>query len=200
MFLAALSFAVFMLVGFGALDEIFVNSGVAFAALLGYARVCGPKSGGINLLYAITMAELTSFTAGTSDWSAVTTVSSAPFKKYEFKQDECELKVMTKIENGSAMTEVLLEFHIEKMSKESSLSIDDLASNADCGICYIAVDNNGNNWVVGYSSAHLKERPARFLSSEGTTGKLLSDKNGDTVTVQAFSQTRPWKFTGTIPV
>ena len=90
LFLSILSFVVFLLVGFDAPE------GVTFAALLGYLKVCGPRSGGINLLYAITMAELTSFTTGTSDFSAVTTVSSAPFKKYEFKQDECKLTVDTK--------------------------------------------------------------------------------------------------------
>lgn len=172
---------------------------ISAAAMLGYTLVCGDQSGGIYKINIATVTDVTSFTLLSGVYNAVTMNSSAVFLPYAFKQDEAKMIINTVRNNRSKKTTIDIEFYIDKMTKEMSETIEDLADQSNCGFIVIVTDNNGYQWVVGYSEAHKKVRPAEFISAEGDTGALLDDANGSKIILRATAKTRPLKFTGTIP-
>lgn len=195
----ALVFSLTLLLNFILQLDIFTTSGLGLAAMLGFTKVCGDKSAGLYKINIATVDDVTSFTISSGVYNAVTMNGSAVFLPYGFKQDEAKMIVNTVRNNGSKKTTIDIEFYLDKMTKEASETIEDLADQSNCGFIVIATDNNGYQWVVGYSEAHKKVRPAEFISAEGDTGSLLDDPNGNKIVLRAVSKTRPLKFTGTIP-
>ena len=170
-------------------------------ALAGFAIECKPNSGGVKMVHAISASELTSFTLGANKaYENVTLEAGSYFAKYQFKQDEAEIRENTVTENGSTQVTHELEMLLEGMDEKSRTAVQELADTAICGIVLIETDSNGRHWVHGYSEEMGKERPIRNLNSEGTSGRALSDQSGFVVTLTSVDTHVKREFIGTIPV
>lgn len=169
-------------------------------ALLGYNKVCGARSGGGNRLYLALTSEVEDFTLGSEDYSAVSMIDTNVFHEYEFERDTFELKFDDTRENGAFKSVATIEVMLPKLSQTSRDAIQELADNSDCGLIAIAEDANGTMWVVGYTEKHKKKRPLELATNAGTTGKALTDANGDTLTLTCEAGEKFRTFTGTVPV
>jgi len=170
--------------------------------LLGYAPACGSRSGSIKAIWIALAAEVTSFTLATSEkfYDTVTMESSNVFKKYEFERDTAELKFSDVFENRSFKSTASLEVMLKGLQEDSRDAIEELAANSNCGLIAIVEDANGKKWVIGYTEKHGKTRPLELLTNEGTSGKGLTDANGDVLTLGCDSGEKYRLFTGTVPV
>ena len=169
-------------------------------SLVAYTKICGLISGGINQIFFVLTEDLTSFTLVGEEYTAVTMEAAKLFVEYDFKQDECELKMDQLGENGASKFTNAIEFMLDKLSTNSRTAIHALVDTGTCGVIAIIVDNNAQKWVLGYSEAHLKKRPLEVATGVGTTGKGLTDANSMILTLQADSKDMPRIFTGTIPI
>jgi len=169
-------------------------------SLTGFIKTCGAKAAGVLSVWVAKKDDVTSFTLTSGEYSAVTMNGANLFKEYDFKKDEAELKIGTTRENGSKMVANTVDFFVDELSTTSQAAIDELANESNCGLIVIVGDNNGNKWVLGYSETHGKKRPAELLTGEATTGRVLTDQNGEVVTLFSDGRDRPLNFTGTVPV
>jgi hypothetical protein len=172
------------------------------ASLVGFTKTCAAHSGGINTIYFMVKADLTSMTlaSGLDYYDTITPVSAKVFIKYEFEEDTANLVIESIRENGAAKHSATLEFKMAKLTKEVRTSLQELFDESDCGMVGIVVDSNGNNTVIGYSEGHLLARPLRVQSANSSTGAGLTDENGVTLTLGCDSKSAPHFFVGTIPV
>lgn len=169
-------------------------------ALLGYTKVCGSRSGGGNALYLAKSEDVTSFTLGTKEYSAVTMNATEVFHKYEFERDTAQLTFEDVRENGAFKSTATLQVLLPKLSQSNRDAIQELADNSDCGLIGIFVDANNEQWVVGYTEKHKKARPLELASNNGATGAALTDANGDTLVLSCEAGEKFRTFTGTVPV
>lgn len=172
-------------------------------ALLGTTKIITPKNGGGKpTLWVAQAADVTSFakSAGGEDYETATMEALAVFTPYTFGLDSLELKVTRTRENRAVKYVVNLEAMLERMSQAQRDAIEELDKESAAGLIMIFEDNNGNKWVLGYSEAHGKTRPIEALSGEGTTGKGLTDANGDTLNFGNEQAEYPRTFTGVVPV
>jgi hypothetical protein len=174
-------------------------NGIFLMALAGYSRACAAKSGGIRRMWITETANVTSFSTSGDTYDAVVMNGSAVFYKYEFEQDSAELKEAISFENGSKKVQHDLEVKLDYMLTASRLEIEALADASHCGLIAVVEDMNGQAWVLGYSEAMLKDRPLRMTNADGTTGKALTDLNGDVLKFQSIDTQRARVFTGTVP-
>lgn len=170
--------------------------------LLGYNPACASRSGSIKRIWLALASEVTSFAlaSGEKFYDTVTMEATAVFKEYKFERDTAELRFSDVFENRSFKSTAALELMLKGLSETSRDSIEELAANSNCGLIGIVEDANGKMWVVGYTEKHGKTRPLEFQTNEGTTGKALTDANGDVLTLGCDSGEKFRVFTGTVPV
>lgn len=171
------------------------------SVLTGYKKTCGVQNGGLRSLYLIPKDKVASFTPEISKqrvYSSVTMVADAAFAKYEFKPNEAEFKETTKVENGSVVVEQTISMVLPKMNEVSAAAISELAEITPCGLIGIVVDSMGGAHVVGYNERLKSDYPLGLSQSEGTTGKALSEANGETVTLSCVTVEKAYSFTGDV--
>jgi len=180
------------------------QTGVLSMALLGFVKGCTERSGGATALYLAEVKDVTAFTLGATvdakKWATVAMKTGTFFKKYEFEKNTVEFKESTARENGSTKVTKTIEFMLPKMSQESRDTVEEIMIASNCGLVAIVEDNNSQKWVVGYTVKHKKDKPLELQTSEATTGKAITDANGDTVILIAEDTERSRTFTGTVPL
>lgn len=168
-------------------------------ALTGFTRTCGLQSGGGKKVWAAEVADVTSLTFLTPNYTTMTMGTTGKIKLYEFDPDTCELKEDVSIENNCMKVVHGLDFDLTKMSATARTAVEELALASACGLVIIVEDNNGVKWVLGYSENHQKLRPMVLKSAKGTTGKKLNDSNKYTVSLENENNEMMRIFTGAIP-
>ena len=64
----------------------------------------------------------------------------------------------------------------------------------------IVEDNNSITWVTGFSENFLKKHPLKLLTDDTLSGKVFTDLNGSTATLQSEDTEKDRQFTGSVPV
>lgn len=171
-------------------------------ALIGYNKVCGPRSGGGITLWLASKSDVASFTLATDEkfYDTVTMEASAVFTKYEFDADTCGFVITPTRENRSKKYEPKIEWTLGKLDKASRNAVEEIMDASDCGLIGIVEDANGQKWVCGYSEKHKKDRPLEFGDGTIDIGKALSDGNVVTISLMATSGEMPRAFDGEVPV
>lgn len=172
--------------------------------LIGYTRTCGAFSGGVKAVYLANAANVTSFTNTAGVWTAVTMATGKVFKKYEFEIDECELKFESTMENGTFKEKASIEMLMPELSSSLTAAIQEMADESPCGMIAIVEMNNlvgaaSEKYVIGYNNVVQKERPLRLESSAGTSGKGLTDVQGETPVLSCESPEKSRTAVLTIP-
>lgn len=170
------------------------------AITAGLTLACEERSGGVKAIYLANQEDVTSFPlAGTAYDSPVMAVGKI-FYKFEFEQDTAEIRENVVRENGSTSATHELEFFVPKMSQANRDAIQEIIDQSTCGIIAIVEDANGTSWVLGYSENFTVDRPLKLSDDTATSGKLLTDLNGDTVTLASNDNEKMRTFTGTVPL
>ena len=128
--------------------------------------------------------------------------STATWYLYEFKNETPALTINATKENGSTSFECGLSFMLPKMDSDK---FHELQNMIDSCLMAIAVDTNGEAFVLGVSEKYQNEkvnsRNKTFLNLsgfEGGTGAAYTDDNGLTVSLMAKQYELPRVYSGTI--
>ncbi len=156
----------------------------------GLTLVCGTgQAAGIKELYAIDIADLTSFTlasGSTSEYDTCTLVSAKFWRKFEFEQDQAEFRETVEGERGSYKVTHEVEIFVNGLAEAYRDAIQELIDNSPCGLILLVKDNTDVVHVMGYSADFLKTRPARIASVARTTLKALAEIPGSTIVLKSI--------------
>ena len=130
--------------------------------------------------------------------------TDAEWGVYEFKNETPALTINATKENGSTAFECGLTFMLPKTDVTKYTALQGMLNSCMMGI---AIDTNGNKWVLGVSQLYANEdvagRSQTFLNLsgfEGGTGAAYSDENGITVNLMARQFELPRSYAGTVLV
>lgn len=160
-------------------------------------KVCSAVSGGLNSIWLMDEADLTSFTLTGEAYSAYTTTGS--FYKFEFAQDLAEFRETGARENNSYQNTQEVEFAFTGLTQTDRDHIADIIDSSTCGIVAIVKDSDGVKWVVGYSENQGKERPLKLTSDTTLTGKGMTDSKGSTLVLSTTTNEKARTYTGADP-
>jgi len=128
--------------------------------------------------------------------------STATWYLYEFKNETPALTINATKENGSTSFECGLSFMLPKMDSDK---FHELQNMIDSCLMAIAVDTNGEAFVLGVSEKYQNEKVnsrnqtfLNFSGFEGGTGAAYTDDNGLTVSLMAKQYELPRVYSGTI--
>ena len=169
------------------------------------------RTGGISQICLRTIvtgdAVTVDTTADTHGYSSIVASggSTASWFVFEFKNETPVMSVAATKENGSTVFECSLSFYLPNMTTAKFHELQKLLNTCMAGI---AVDTNGNKYVLGLSEKYANEDVNPFknqtylnLSSmEGATGAAYSEENGITVTLMARQFELPRLYSGTLDV
>jgi len=136
--------------------------------------------------------------------SILETAADANWFVYEFKNETPALTIAATKENGSTAFECGLSFFLPKTDLAKYNALQGMLNSCMMGI---AIDTNGNQWVLGVSELYANEdvasRSQTFLNMatiEGGTGAAYSDESGVTVSLMARQFELPREYVGTVTV
>ena len=173
----------------------------------GLGIVCADlqATGGISQILIREWVTADVITYGASTAHTITNIQSggdAAWFLYEFKNETPALTIAATKENGSTAFECGLSFMLPKMDSDK---FHELQNMIDSCLMAIAVDTNGEAFVLGVSEKYQNEavnsRNQTFLnlsSFEGGTGAAYTDDNGLTVSLMAKQYELPRVYSGTI--
>ena len=172
--------------------------------LIGYTRTCGAYSSGSLSVYLANAANVTSFTAVSGVYTSVTMVTGKTFKKYDFEIDQCEVKMEGIMENGTYKEVQSIEFLMPEISAAMTIALNEMIDESACGMIAIVELNNvvgaaSEKLVIGYNEVTAKSRPLRLISNTGTSGKSLTDVQGQTVVLGCDSPETTYTAVLSIP-
>lgn len=163
------------------------------------AQSCTAFSGGLQKLYLVDKADVTSMTLTGSQYSAITMVATKVFKEFAFNDDSAERRENEAMaDSGSVVVTGEIEFYIKGLTDTNRSAISEIIASSTCGVIAIAVDNQGTKWVHGYNE--LSKRAMKLVTAAGTSGKKFGDISGTTLTLQNETGELSRVFTGTVPV
>ena len=169
-------------------------------ALSGYSKKCASRNGGIRLIGLIERGAVRSvtFDAQADAWTAVVFEGSARFARYEFREDEARFRETVAAAQGACTVTHELRFFLDRMGKESSRAVDELARASQNGLVAYVQSANEDSFLVGCSLLFGTERPLRLVSASGTTGQTLSESSGETIVLASEDTSKSLPYTGDI--
>ena len=84
-------------------------------------------------------------------------------------------------QDGIPIVSHTLEFHTDKIDRESDRMLRSLAACSLRGLVALVTTNNNVRLLVGYSEAHGSERPLRLEKVEADTGKIHTDAGTEVI-------------------
>ena len=143
----------------------------------GFARDCSDRTGGIEELYLLSRATVTSFTEANHEITAITD-GGATWRKYELKKEVGSVAATTTIDpaNGTRFSEGTVAFSINKFSVVNTNILKLLILGQIVAICK---DNNGKYWGLGFQSF------AEGQSMAVNSGTAYGDRNGYDIELMA---------------
>lgn len=160
----------------------------------GLANPCDVKvTGGSSQLYLAPKADIVEpIQDPTGEVTAVTMVATKGFFKVEFAANESSF---TEEVDANGQVTQQYTFISESRYQAQRNFIQELID-CRCGVTVIHKENTGKRWFWGYEDTE----EAFLLSSSGASGTAKSDKNQETIIMQALATAKANEFTGTVPV
>ena len=176
----------------------------------GLAIACADlqATGGITQILLRSWTATDAITYGATGTHSIVSIlkvaADADWFVYEFKNETPALTIAATKENGSTAFECGLSFFLPKTDVTKYTALQGMLNSCMMGI---AIDTNGNKWVLGVSEKYANEdvagRSQTYLNLsgfEGGTGAAYSDENGITVTLMARQFELPREYAGAILV
>ena len=178
---------------------------------LGLAVGCADlqATGGITQILLRDWAAGDAVTYGAAGTHSITSIvdvgaATAGWFVYEFKNETPALTINATKENGSTAFECGLSFFLPRLDLLKFSELQNMITDCMMGM---ALDTNGNWWVLGvselYANEDVQSRNQTFLnvaSMEGGTGAAYSDESGMTVSLMARQFELPRNYSGTATV
>lgn len=159
--------------------------------LAGLAKDCTPSWGGITEVLIANSTDVSAVTETSGKITAISMVSSAKFKKYNFQRNTGSLTSTYTIDPTSrtqfVTSELVMLFNRMETTKRveiSALAVNDL-------VC-IVKDANGVYHYLG------KDEPVNASAGDGQTGTQRGDANRYSITLQDISKEMPLEVDATI--
>lgn len=150
----------------------------------GYCHRFGKNIGGIKNMILTPVCNIKSASTDPVSGHFFSIVLHDPAKLLEcsFAENAIRYREETDNRNGIPSVTHTLEFHTDKIDRESDRFIRMLAHASHSGLAAVITTNNNIRLIVGYSEEHLAERPLRLQQISADSGSKHTD-NGH----EAFS-------------
>lgn len=151
-------------------------------AIANYKKACSANKPGNAMLAYTEVGSMTSFTITAGEVSAVTPEVGLTF--HQFDADIDTIQVTSEGAGGSSYfqtNKIVAKF--SKLSKELITAKQSLVDTVACGALAIVLDNNGQAWLVGYSSAEGFRRPLNKVTANFDSGAALADEGTSAYTI-----------------
>lgn len=167
-----------------------------------YLQPCEANAGGVRRLWLTNRDDVNTFTLTGEDYTAILMEAGKVFFKHEFEQESFIFTETGSKENNTFAFEDVLVFLLSKMDSDQRKAIMDMVDSSICGMIAIIEDTNNIKRVIGFSESLGKDFPLKITGDESTSGGLLTDANGSTITLtaKATEKARILANSVTIPV
>lgn len=146
--------------------------------LAGLALDCSPSIGGVKAIWVANHVDVDAVTISNDEVTAITMVSTAKFKKYNFRAETAyansELQSDPVAGSSYWLTDIYMQF--TKMETTKRIEINALAK---VGAAVIVEDENGTRWYYGI------DRPCYATAAGVTFGTAHGDRNGMSINIAA---------------
>ena len=156
----------------------------------GFARDCSDSVGGLEELYILERATVTTYTEASSEVTAITD-GGATWRKYELKKEVGSIVATTTIDpaNGTSFSEGVIAFSVNKFS---AAKVNEIRLMSLGQIICICKDNNGVYWGLGFQNF------AEGQSLVANTGTAYGDRNGIDVEIMAKEPQAPYQVSASV--
>lgn len=160
----------------------------------GFALDCADSVGGIQDFLITNTENIDSFTSAAGEITAITQVVATNFYRYGLEEEDADfISTETKsVENGTLYWETVLNFTINKLSKEKNVELQLMAAARKLAI--IIQDGNGVYHAIGFDNGAKKMGG----TNQSATGKAFADANGYTVGLMAKESHYPYTVDSTV--
>jgi len=143
----------------------------------GFALDCADNIGGIEEILITNLENVTAITVVDGEITTITQAASTDFYRYELEQEDADaLTTETKsVENGTVFFETVLNFTMDKLTKEKSEELKLLATARKLAIIYKLASGGYN--AIGFDRGAMKVGG----TNQAATGKAYGDKQGYTL-------------------
>lgn len=160
----------------------------------GFTLDCVDNEGGIEEILLGNFSEITSFTEVAGEITAITQVALTNFYRYELEQEDSDL-ISTEnrsAENGTLFYETVLNFTIDKLSKEKSEELKIMAQARK--LVVIAKLSDGQYVAMGFDRGAMKQGG----TNQAASGKAYGDKQGYTIGLTSKEKHYPYFVDSTV--
>lgn len=160
----------------------------------GFTLDCVDNEGGIEEILLGNFSEITSFTEAAGEITAITQEGVTSFYRYELEQEDADL-ISTENrsgENGTLFYETVLNFTIDKLTKEKSEELRLMAQARK--LVVIAKLSDGNYVAMGFDRGAMKQGG----TNQAASGKAYGDKQGYTVGLTSKESHYPYFVDSTV--
>jgi hypothetical protein len=161
----------------------------------GFTLDCVDSTGGIQEVLITNTENITpGFTVAGGEITVMSQVAATNFYRYGLEEEDADfISTETKsIENGSLFYETILNFTINKLSKEKNVELRLMAAARKLAI--IIKDGNGIYHAIGFDNGAKKMGG----TNQSATGKAFGDANGYTVGLMAKESHYPYTVLSTV--
>jgi len=155
---------------------------------------CLDSTGGVTEIYLANTENVDSFTVVAGEVTALTQVAATNFYIYELEQEDADFisNEIKSIENGTLHYETVLNFTINKISKEKNVELQLMAAARKLAV--IMKDGNGVYHAIGLDFGAMKMGG----TNQSATGKAFGDANGYTVGISSKESHLPYIVDATV--
>ena len=157
----------------------------------GNALDCLDSLSGIKEVLLGNFSEITAFTEAAGEITAITQAGVTSFYRYELEQEDADLLTTENrsTENGSLFYETVLNFTIDKLSKEKSEELRIMAQARK--LVAIVELADGQFVAMGFDRGAMKQGGTNQMA----TGKAYGDKQGYTIGLSCKESHYPYFVT-----
>lgn len=160
----------------------------------GFTLDCVDSTGGIQDFLITNTENVDTFTTAAGEITAITQSGATSFYRYGLEEEDADfISTETKsVENGTIFWETVLNFTINKLSKEKNVELQLMAAARKLAI--IVQDGNGVYHAIGFDNGAKKMGG----TNQSATGKAFGDANGYTVGLMAKESHYPFTVDATV--
>lgn len=151
----------------------------------GYTHRFGKNTGGIKQILLTPADNIASATVDpkTGRYRSLTLREPAKLAEYSFAEGAAQYREETGVRNGIPSVVHTLEFHTDRIDRESDSLLRYLNHASYTGLAAVVTTNNHTRLVVGYSEEHRAERPLRLSNVATASGKAHTDAGHEAVSL-----------------
>lgn len=151
----------------------------------GYIHRFGKSTGGILniLLTPVCNIQSTAVDPQTGRYLSIILHDPQQLAQCSFAENAAVYREETDSPNGIPSVSHTLEFHTDRIDRESDRLIRELAEHSPCGLAAVITTQNHIRLVIGYSEKHGAERPLKLRKIAASTGQTHTDTGHEAISL-----------------